>query len=490
MKDFIHFLREKEQRQELIVLTTLFLLLGILVPVFYPYPFTTADSGAYLLKASADLFNIYRPQGYSGYLQILHAFQESLSFVYAVTYILTAIGILFLLFSAKYLFGIRRKIIFYPLCIASVFSPRILFCCNFLMSDGLFHLLTLFFLATALWIPFSRSKSLPVIHLIIFICLYQVRYSGMFYLPVTLLVFLFSPVVRTRRAKTLLILAPIVCFLCLYSIGKKEYHRQTGVNISSGFSGWQLLNNAAVLFPEAKQLPQSSFREPNVRALHSFMQNCPDSLFSADHSMQTNYMWWKNLPLKQFLFYYLQHSGQSYTAGWVYTGSLYQQYARELILAYPLRYITRFIFPSFISMFRFQPFSEEAIPLQLDPYGAAYYHTDTESHPHAYRIFSSLNPVRRVMNAIYWFLLAAGLLYYFICHIRKKYFRDPRWQAGFALMIFIPVYIAISCLASPNTTWRYTLPVYIPSLIFMAYTINQIIEKGKIGKNLLFPRKK
>lgn len=490
MKDFIYFLRAKEQRRELALFSGLFLILGVTMHLLYPYPFSFSDSGSYLLGASRDFYNAYRPQGYSQYLQLLHSFSTHLSFVYFATFFLTAAASLFLLFTAKYLFNLRNKILFYTLSLFAILNPCILFSCNFLMSDGLFNLLTILFVTTALWLIFSENKLLIIIHLGIFILLYKVRYSGMFYLPVTVFAFILSSATRTKVQKIILILLPFLCFAFLYTSQKREYHRQTGVNISSAFSGWQLLNNASVLFPEAKEIPVNDFDSPNLKVLHAFMQNFPDSLYSPEHAMKTNYMWWKELPGKQFLFYYLQQSKQDYQSGWVYMGSLYQEYAKTLILHYPWQYFRKFIVPSFLGMFKFQPFIEESAPLSLDQYAAEYYGLNTTPYPQEHQIFQSLNPVRKVFNVIYWLLLFSATLYFFICLFRKKYFRERKWQAALLLIAFILIYIGISCLASPNTTWRYTMPIFIPSLIFIACMANQMIENGKIHGKLLFPHKK
>lgn len=490
MKDFIHFLKEKQQRRELGIFAGLFLIIGILLHILYPYPFSFPDSGAYLIGASQNVFNIYRPQGYSRYLKFLHALSEDISFTYYFTYFVTALSILALLFSVKYLLHIRNKLLFYGLGFLSILSPRILFSCNFLMSDGLFNLLTILFLTTALWLLFSGNRLLIIAHLLIFAALYQVRYSGMFYLPISMLVLVLSPAAGSKARKFILAVLPILCFFILYSINKSEYHKQTGTDISSGFSGWQLLNNASVLFPEAKEIPASRFRDQNLKALHTFMQSCPDSLFSDKHTMTTNYMWSKELPQKQFLSLYLQYSKQYYQPGWVYVGSLYQEYAKMLILQRPWEYFGKFILPSFWSTFKFHPIIEEATPLKLDQYAAEYYHMTTQPYTQEHRVFTSLNSVRKGVNYVYWIFLFIVTLYYFIFCIRKKYFTDKIWQGGFLFIAFILIYIGISCIASPNTTWRYSLPVFIPSLIFMAHTINQIIDNGKIKSKLLFPRKK
>ncbi len=274
MKDinFFAFVKKREQRRELYTLGGILLFMGIALQWAYPYPFNMSDSGAYLLGAAIDYFNIYRPQGYSNYLQFLHSINTSITFVFWATYVLTGISTLLLLFSAKYLLNLS-KWSFRTICLLSIVSPSMLFSSNFLMSDGLFNLLTMLWLTTGMWLIKSRKRWLLVAHIACFVCLYQVRYSGMFYLPISMLILaLSSNIWQNRKIQVAVVCLPLICFVALYGYNKRQYHKHTGVNVTTGFSGWQLLNNAAVLFPEAKAIPVSTFKEPNIKTLHTFMQ--------------------------------------------------------------------------------------------------------------------------------------------------------------------------------------------------------------------------
>lgn len=477
---FIAFLKKREQRRELYVLGSLFLLMGIALQWAYPYPFVMSDSGAYLLGAAMDYFNVYRPQGYSHYLQFLHGVNGHVTFVFWATYVLTAASMLWFLFSAKYLLGLRGWV-FRTVCALAVVSPSMLFSSKFLMSDGLFHLLTLLWLTTGMWLIRSRRYGWVVAHVACFIGLYQVRYSGMFYVPISVLALLLSPGVRRhkRAVRIATVCLPLVCFVVLYGYNKRQYYRHTGVNVSSGFSGWQLLNNAAVLFPEAKSVPASVFKEPNLKVLHAYMQNVPDSVFQSRHSMGTGYMWNNQLPLKQFLRYYITSTKNKYEASWAYVGSLYGEYAKALIREMPWAYCSKFILPSFLSTFQYRPIVEEEHPFGLDKYAAPYYKSDLQQHAHRYRFFRRLDPVRRVFNAVYWVTLAGLMVYYFAARFRKRHFQETEWQVHFLMIAFIIVYVGASVLASPNTTWRYSMPIFVPSLVFIGYLIQHFLTSAR-----------
>lgn len=471
MKDihFFTFLKKREQRQELYALGTILLFIGIALQWAYPHPFNYPDSGTYLLGAAINYFNVYRPQGYSHYLQLLHSINGNITFVFWATYVLTGISTLLLLFSAKYLLNLQ-KWTFRTICLLSITSPSILFSSNFLMSDGLFNLLTMLWLTTGMWLIKSRKRWLIVAHIACFICLYQVRYSGMFYLPISMLILAFaSNMWQNRKIRVAVVCLPLICFIVLYGYNKKQYHKHTGVNVTSGFSGWQLLNNAAVLFPEAKAIPVSIFKDPNIKTLHTFMQNVPDSIFKQEHTMETGYMWSTKLPMKQFLSYYITKTKQNYEQSWAYIGSLYGEYAKELIKKKPWKYFNKFVIPSFLSTFKFYEITEESHPFRLDKYTGPYYKLDSQEHIHKHHFFERLNPVRKIFNTVYWTILMVAMVYYFSTKFRKPYFKETKWQIHFLTIIFIIVYIGASVLASPNTTWRYSMPIFIPSLIFIGY---------------------
>lgn len=185
-RDFIQYLRTKEQKREITILSVLICCLGIVLYQLYPFPFTYPDTGAYVLSAQSGAFNIYRPMGYSYYLQMVHQISSNITFVFIISYFLNAVSSLFFLYSFKYLIDLRNKYIFYSICFLVFLSPTILFTTNFLMSDGLFTTLTIFFLTTAAWVINCKNSWMIVLHLFSFVLLYNVRYAGMFYIPISM----------------------------------------------------------------------------------------------------------------------------------------------------------------------------------------------------------------------------------------------------------------------------------------------------------------
>lgn len=486
---FGKFLINKPQRGELGILIIVFIVIGIWLHTLFPYPFTFPDTGAYFLGASQNQFNIYRPMGYSHYLQFIHGINSSLHFIFFFTYTLYVISVLFFLYTLKYFWRITSRPLFYSLCTCAIFAPRFLFASNFIMSDSLFSSLVLLFITSIIWLVYIPKKRWVLIMLALFAAFYQVRYSGIFYILIPIYA-LFIAFNRTSRSlRILLALLPLICFIGLHLHARKEYYQHTGINISSGFSGWQLINNASVLFPEAKHLPLNVFDDPQLKALHGFMQSVPDSIFNADHTMNTSYMWNKELPYKQFLFIYIQYTKTDYGTAWVACGDLFARYAGALIKQYPGKYFKRFILPSFFSTFKSFDITEDKAPFVNDPVYSAYYQLEIDKYEHTSQLFHMLNFPRQILNYFYWISLLLAILY-FISHIKKERWKDKTWQTAFILLLLVLTHIGASALAAPNTTWRYTMPVFLPSLAFFLYNLNDFIQNYKIGSKLLFPRKK
>lgn len=489
LKSFGRFLTARTQRRELGVLAVIWIMLGFALHLLYPYPFSTPDSGAYLLGACQNQFNIYRPMGYSHYLQFIHRLNPSLHFIFFFTYTLHAVSVLLFLYTLKYLWHLTSRPLFYGLCICSIAAPRFLFSTNFIMSDSLFCSLAVLFVTTAVWLPFEKKGWVIALMLALFAALHQVRYSGMFYLPVAMYALWIAFDKSSRLKRTAWMLLPLVCSVLLHLQARQAYRQHTGINISSGFSGWQLINNASVLFPEAKSLPLSEFKTPALKTLHNFMQSVPDTAFAPKHTLNTSYMWDKTLPYKQFLFACMQHAGSNYGTTWTVCGELFAQYAGILIKHYPGAYFGRFILPSFASTFKPFDIHEEANPFAPDPQFSDYYEQIPDRYEFKFRLFRSLNAPRKIIHSLYWILLSLSAVYFGL-RMKKNLRQDKARQIACCLFLMLLAHIGGSVLASPHTTWRYTMPIFLPSLACMLYALNDFIQTCKIRTKLLFKRKK
>ncbi len=462
-------------RADLIILACLAAAAGTAFRLLYPFMFTFPDSGAYVLGAAEGVFNAYRPMGYSSYLKIVHLFTGSEAGLFAVSYTLSALSSLFMLFSARYLLDISPRWLFLTLSALTLLSPRIIFCTNFIMSDGLFNTLTMLFLASAMWMVFARNLLMAAFHLLLFAALYKVRFSGMFFIPVSVAAMWFCFARGKASVRLCAAAAPVVLFVALFSSARKEYVRQTGVDTFAAFGGWQTVNNASVLLPEAKSIDPKEL-DFGLRLLHAFIRQCPDAMFADSSAMRTDYMWSNNLPYKQFLFYYMQSTGKDYQRAWVETGRMYGEYGRALVARYPGRYFVRFVAPSLLSAFRCGDMYEEKGEFRNEPLYKDYFGIQEASYRHENRVFTAIYPLRKLLNVLFWAALGVCAAWFCAARCRRGLPRFEERLAAGMLLGFAVIYIGSSALASPTTSWRYMMPVMVPSLVFIFYCISDWIR--------------
>lgn len=466
----------KQNYINLAVFSTILVTIGIVQGMVYPYPFLFPDTGAYVLGGLSGQYNGYRPMGYSAYLSCLHSLYPSLQFIYAVTYFLYAASTLCLLFSARRILQIRSNTLFIAVGILSIISPRIIYSCNFLMSDALFLILVNVLITLILWTVEKKSWLTAIFQLPVLWCTCNVRYSGLFMIPVCVVSDIIALPGKRKLWKAAVCILPVLLGLVFYSHVSQEAEENTGVKCFSAFGGWQLINNASVLMPEARKLEISSFDDDEMKALHAFLCGFPEETFNNEYTLSTSYMWDNNLPYKQFLYSCLNANENSgYQNCWVLCGQLYGKYARKLILKFPFKYISRFVIPSFVSYFKFNPIEGHGLAFKNEDIYRIYYNVYDDFEYPDFDIYACTNPVRKVTDILYWILSVACTVFFFACFSRQKD-RTPKMAALF-IILFILIFIMMQTMSSPNTTWRYTMPFYIPSLMFIMYCIDMFIRR-------------
>lgn len=476
---FLDFMRAREQWVSLAVLAALFAVVGVVFHAAYPVPFIFHDSYTYVNAAITGIFDIYRPNGYPRWLAFLYGISPTLGFLYWVHFVLYALASMLLLFSAKFIFGIRRAWLFWLMALCAVLSPRLVLSTNYLMSDGIFAILAALLMTACLWMVRGRSWVWAAVSMVAMWLMCKLRYSGLFFAPVLMVAFFISfKDFKFKLAPWLMACVPLAVALLFYSSAKKEYVAQTHVDVFSGFGGWQKINNAMVLLPDAKELAPADFDGNAVKGLHKFMQSLPDSLFDAKYALQTNYMWSNSLPLKQYVFSQCQSTGKPYPHQWVASSVVFADYADQLVAHYPGRYLTRYFFPSLWSNTAFQPFVEETMPVKDKELFSKYYGTDFEVYHHPHHFFTAIDPARRIAQAVYWIVALLAAVWFFAT-MRKHCFADRRWLCLFVMLIAFIVFIGAQAVSSPNTTWRYTMPFYQASIVFIFALLDRLLPARK-----------
>ena len=481
VESFWRFMCQKEQLISLTILILLLVAIGLFMRTYYEIPFVYPDSNTYVKTAMKAGFDIYRPNGYPHFLQFLHGITPKLSGIFWGQYLMFAISSLIFLFSSKYVLKIKNKI-FWAMSLLSVLSARLVFSANYIMSDSIFTSLCALFMASCLWTIHKRSYIWMLISLIILWPMCSIRYSGLFFIPGLLVTYVVALIGVRKFFPWLMVLLPPLLGVLFYTTTKAKYYEETDIEIFSGFAGWQKINNVSVLFPEAKQIPARKFSGGDVRKLHTYMQEVPDSVFSAERTFSTDYMWNNQGPYKQYTFTKCMEYERSYGLQWIISSEIFGRYADQLIKQEPIRYFTRYIMPSLWSNTKFFPFDEESSPFNAPDLYQTYYNVDLTDFKREVSFFQKTDGVRRIAQNIYWICAVLSALLFFIT-MRKQSFKDRVWLCLFAFMLTFIFIIGGQTLSCPCTTWRYTIPFYQGSLIFMFALLSWLLD-GPFKKDI------
>lgn len=474
---FTSFLFKKEQLVDLGIFTVIAIAICVLMRIFYPFPFSYPDSGAYVASASSGVFNVYRPMGFSNFLSFLHVFSDSIGFIFYATYSLLFLSTLTLLFSAKYILGIKDKVLFIIYGLLMLTNARMIFSCNLLMSDGIFLVLSIFLFATLLWLIYKPSIILVGLNLILLLFLCRIRYSGLFFFPLSILALFLGYKGRKPLLQAIVICLPVILGIWFYQDTKTKYSRETSVKTFSGFGGWQSINNASVLFPEAKNIPVSEFRTKRLKHLHIFLQSCPDDCFENEKALSTSYIWDNNLPYKIYNNYFFLNSLNSYASQWAASGKLYGDYSKVLIRKYPFNYLKSFVIPSFFSYFKFKAFEENNIDFVNEEMYKSYYGILIDRYSQKCHFFDNIEPLRKVLQLILWIVLGIAAILYFAIIVNKESWKDKRTIILLFLFVSVLLILGGQSVSSPNTTWRYTMPILAPMFTFIIGGAELLLER-------------
>lgn len=469
-RTFGAFLTGRDQKRELFIFGTLYLLIFVAYSITFPHLFVYSDSGMYLYSGITGMWDIYRPMGYSWFISFAGMFGRTEFALFLCQYLLSAVATLSFLFTLKFLFPPLNRFSFYILSALMILSPSIMYANNMLMSDSLFCSLTVLWLTTALWLMHRPSYAVTVLHVALLALAIMTRYIGLFYAIFSLIIALLY-FRRSRWHGAVLILLVLLSFQWTRSYTKKQMFETVGVETFSGFAGWQLLNNAVVILTHIDLRP-TQLPNQTARQLYADLRYFNDSLYTTEMALSTTLMWNNKLPLKMILQKNLYFSKRQYGEEWVRTGIEYGDFASFLIKKYPGLYIRHFIIPSLIRFFKHHEFIEERVPLVPNKEMKEYFGMDFDQYLYQSAIFQKLNPVRKYTNLLPW--IAFVVLGLWASVSSKTLWKHPQtfWPA-LIIIAFVLAYFGASGVASGNTTWRYSITVYPPLLasLYILYTL-------------------
>jgi hypothetical protein len=482
---FLKFMLEKENKYQLFIYLAAYIVLYIILISLYPYPAGISDSGSYVRAASTNLQDTYRPFGYSGFLIWVHALSHSIHFLVFVQFFINALCTLFLMFTIKYLFPVKKKIVYYLFAFMAVFSPLTLYLSNSVLSDSLFTSLTMLWIATGIWMIYCneyRGKIISfIIHALLLYFLITVRFTGLVYVAVSLLFVFFSFDRKKIWQPASLIIILLLMVYTFYRNQKSKIFDLVRVNTFSGFSGWQKASNAMNCVPYININP-AKIRDRRVKEFTSFALQF-DTLLIMDSRPSAKYMWDNRLPLKAYCFYEAQRTNTPYIYQWNYLGAnVYGKFGSYVMKKYPFAFARYYFLPNCRLIFYpkddqvVKVFRTDWIPedLQRSWFG---FNSGEKLHSKS-RLFEKMFFMIPALRSLIWILLLGCMILVFLK--RKEILWQPFQLKLFLLLLaFVLIYYAFSAYAGPFEL-RYIGPVHMAIISLIYISLNDITLGNKI----------
>lgn len=314
----------------------------ILLRVLFPYPSFYYDSFTYVQAARDNYAVSFRPIGYSDFISFFHSFSTSDFALIFAQYLLNVVANLFAFFTFLYFFPLP-KAARWLLFVLLICNPIYLFYSNYVLSDSFFCSLTVIWFALLVWIAKRPWWVYMVLHVIILLLLFKLRYNAIIYPVIFFIVLLLS---RQTWLKSLGLLAVngVFLFLMMQTIAAKN-EASTGERIFAPFSGWQLANNAMHIL-KYKTVDTSDLND-DERVIHRLIKNYLDTIPVKENMASADYMWNVKSPLKQYVNVFAQKYGyQNYFRAWTALGPVYDDFGKKIILQKPFAYFNYFVWPN------------------------------------------------------------------------------------------------------------------------------------------------
>ncbi|MCX6333859.1 MAG: hypothetical protein NT092_06080 [Bacteroidia bacterium] len=482
---FLKFMLARENRYQLLIFFAAYVVLYIILVNLYPYPAGISDSGSYVRAASENTPDTYRPFGYSKFLIMVHGISSSIHFLVFIQFFINVLCTLFLLFTIKYFFPIKRKFIFYSFAFLAIVSPFTLYLSNSVLSDSLFTSLTMIWIGTGLWMLYSikiPDKFVSfIIHALLLYCLISIRYTGLIYLAVSLVFVLVSFDRKKIWQPISLVIILLLMVFGIYRSQKSKTFRLVHVGTFSGFSGWQKASNAMNCVPYIDINP-AKIHDKKVKEFTRFALQFDTLLITATRPT-ARYMWDNRLPLKSYCFYEAQRTGTPFIYQWNYLGAnVYGKFGSFIMKKYPFAFARYYFLPNCRLIFYptddqvLKVFRTDWIPEDL--LKSWFNFNPGEKLYSKSKVYEKTFFLIPLIRSVLWAILMACIIMIFMK--RKQIFSSPcQTKSVFMLLTFILIYYAFSAYAGPFEL-RYIGPVHLSLISLIYISMNEIEFNPKI----------
>ena len=457
------------------------------IKYYYPWPALVHDSYDYLSMAQANKFFSLRPFGYSLFLRGVGAFSRSAGAILVAQALVYVLCIGLLLLAVKKYWPPLRLWLFRIVEVVAVLSPSSMYLLNSVLSDALFCCLVFVMIAMALvWIKEQSWLALGIYLLGFFAALF-VRHSAEFFPAAFIPVFLAQGKPLKRVISSVLTLAVLLTF-CLQM--RSLMYESTGYRqVSTGFEGWQLANNAIHVLPHVPELSEDELPENEESAfIHQFLyyNYRPYITWRTGGSkyVSADFMWDPNGPLRQTLKYCTESYQLPPTKVWVDLGThSLKDYGIWLMRKYPKEFFRYYLWPNIKSAF--YPYTPEAVFTYIDSHPGNENVTkwfegiadDFSMKPRSNRLADTLQPILSWIELFTWLIWLLGAVVFLVW---GKQAPRETFLALLMLFLFSFIYYGTTVFASPIAL-RYWMPMHTIKLAFTWIALRcSDLEKIKI----------
>lgn len=471
----------KANKIEAYVFIVFHLVFAVILRYCYPFPDITPDTGGYINIITEDFIHGGpRPSGYSYFIYYVNAFASGTLLIFLTQYIIYCIAIWFFYSGVTYLLGIKDAYIRFTFLIVSIVFIPGLYTTNMLISDNLFTSLTLLLITFCMWLLHNPGKYLLIPIIILLMACIMLRYIGMVYLAVIIPVVLIS-----YKQKVFAIAASFLIVVLVYAYTenvKQQTGNDLGVEVFSGFAGWQKANNALHIIPHI-DISESAIGDDAdndilkidtiVRMTYPFNK----SHYPDFNSVSYDFIWSDSLPLRTAFWYQrLLAREESYYHNWNIAGVQFSEYADLLVKQHPKEFFRYYILNNTVRAFHppvevFESFADSVYtPVISDWFNLASGESIRPTNDFLRPLLRNLS----VFYSFYWILFGISVMYIAVQLTRRKMnISSGHFKIVILLSVFTLVYLLASIYAAP-VNLRFLLPVRV-TILGLAFALIQRI---------------
>jgi len=441
--------------------------LGVVLPIMavewigfkclYPFANYFADSYSYIQAAAQQDAISYRPIGYSFFLRMVHAISASDVLVVSLQYVLVQGACLGLVLSLRRWCGLGERTVAILMAFL-LLNPATPYVCNYISSDALFIGFSVLWLTVLMGLLRDPGWWRLGLQLVLLFVIFNLRYVALFYPAVAALTVLLA-----RRGWVFSIVgagASIGVVVAGMLWIKTITNRETGADLFSAFSGWQIANNALNLYAHIP-VDTVGLPSPECQELAGYVKR--DEMPRAQ-TVTTDYMWLRTSPLHCYLQAYRQRNRLTYFTGWNQVGVVFTRYGYWVARKHPAAFLRYYAWPSARTFFLpdldvFAVYNEGKP--EVDPVAKDWFHY----RGRRVAVYSATIQARLLAPIPVLYLLltiafiGAALLFLPFAEVRK---RSPVFTGGFRLAsAFLLANAFFSIFASPSVLRYQVLPMII-----------------------------